>query len=251
MLHVKNMTAEPLMPLIKAGYNVSVRQFDMEAVLSMLLEIPNIGINESNAREFTKLIPVYSKTEFWYPNQSNLLRLALIYLYGGVYLNTDMIVMRPLDELRNVLGREDKYRQYINVAALKFDKGKRFIASCLDNFFGNFKPEIWGYSGPQLVTQVWKQGNFSEMDVCVMKHTAFYPSHWMDVKHLCMEKRGPKKLKRIKCRIQTESFAVHDGNKITKGSLVEEGSVCEWLYNSFCVVSNCTKSQKAEQQKKI
>jgi len=39
-------------------------------------------------------------------NLSNLLRLALLYRYGGIYLDADVVVVRPLSDLRNAIGAQ-------------------------------------------------------------------------------------------------------------------------------------------------
>ena len=39
-------------------------------------------------------------------NLSNLLRLALLYRYGGIYLDADVVVLRPLSDLRNAIGAQ-------------------------------------------------------------------------------------------------------------------------------------------------
>ena len=51
--------------------------------------------------------------------KADFLRLALVYLYGGFYMDLDMLSLKPLDELRKynlVLGEEKilKKRKYFN-----------------------------------------------------------------------------------------------------------------------------------------
>ena len=84
IVHTKNMTSKPFQNLIRAGYNISTHPFDLEPIISELLR--SAPINQTHARQFLQNIPAYSTTKFWYTNQSNLLRLALLYTQGGVYL---------------------------------------------------------------------------------------------------------------------------------------------------------------------
>ena len=42
-------------------------------------------------------------------NLSNLMRLVVLYKYGGVYLDTDFIVLKAFSGLKNLIGAKYKY----------------------------------------------------------------------------------------------------------------------------------------------
>lgn len=51
-------------------------------------------------------IEEWKKGPYFFSHITEIIRLASLYKYGGVYLDTDVIVMRELDSLRNCLGTE-------------------------------------------------------------------------------------------------------------------------------------------------
>ena len=61
-----------------------------------------------------------TEAEYAVNNLSNALRLLLLYQHGGVYFDSDVIVQKSLDGLRNTVGLQDK--TIANNAVLVFDK---------------------------------------------------------------------------------------------------------------------------------
>jgi hypothetical protein len=51
-------------------------------------------------------IEEWKKGPYFFSHITEIIRLASLYKYGGVYLDTDVIVMRDLSGLRNCLGTE-------------------------------------------------------------------------------------------------------------------------------------------------
>lgn len=51
-------------------------------------------------------IEEWKKGPYFFSHITEIIRLASLYKYGGVYLDTDVIVMRDLGSLRNCLGTE-------------------------------------------------------------------------------------------------------------------------------------------------
>ena len=81
--------------LTEAGYSIKVQRYSLEDML--------VG---SPAEGFIEKIEKARKSSFWYAHEADLLRLLLLYSYGGIYMDTDIIVVRPLDSLeRNTAGR--------------------------------------------------------------------------------------------------------------------------------------------------
>ena len=81
---------------------------------------------------------------FLHRSHTEILRLATLWHYGGVYLDTDVIIMRPLKpDLHNCLGTEltGKYREakVLNGAILIFEKGSRFVWEAMHEFNSTYR----------------------------------------------------------------------------------------------------------------
>jgi hypothetical protein len=66
--------------------------------------------------------------------RSDFLRYALLYKYGGVYIDTDVIVRKNLTELKfnNTIGLQDG-GSTLNTAVLAFENGSYFLEDVLSN----------------------------------------------------------------------------------------------------------------------
>jgi lactosylceramide 4-alpha-galactosyltransferase len=194
------------------------------------------------------------RTKYWYTNQSNVLRALLLYTQGGIYMDTDILVTKPLDKLRNVIGME--FIDKVNGAVLKFDQYNPFMADVLNNVFENFDPNIWGNNGPAAVTRTLfgtpKYSNCAHGNstvpcddvVTVLPQTAFYPLYWRDIEYTCFLDTSSNHTKRI-ASIQASSYMVHTNNKASRKYWnthrhTQPNTLCRWLYNSFCVLCGTT-----------
>ena len=196
VLHVPkgiDMTERPLLPLMKRGYNVTFERYDiyqlLDATQSYLTtrqddEDDDDANNKNNRRSTngtsTTIIDLidswrqnmieYSQiSEHWYVDVTDLVRLLLLYLYGGVYLDTDVIVVKPLvpdddkgdnpmDLPNNVVAWEDDKKDTANGAVMKFlHPYNRFLLDCIQEYLATYQPNNWGYNGPQLITRVFRR----------------------------------------------------------------------------------------------
>ncbi|KAJ4882238.1 hypothetical protein Rs2_32331 [Raphanus sativus] len=114
-------------------------------------------------------------------NLSNLMRLAYLYKYGGVYLDTDMILLKSFKGLNNTIGAQTFDPSYtnwtrLNNAVLIFDKKHPLLLKFIQEFARTFNGNVWGYNGPYLVSRVAKAVEGSnEYNFTVMRPSAFYP----------------------------------------------------------------------------
>ncbi|KAG6420632.1 hypothetical protein SASPL_117167 [Salvia splendens] len=171
-------------------------------------------------------------------NLSNLLRLGLLYRFGGIYLDTDMIILKSFGGLRNVIGAqaidlESGNWTRLNNAVMIFDEGHPLVFKFIQEFALTFDGNKWGHNGPYLVSRVVARvGGRPGYNFTVMPPMAFYPVDWSKVRGLF---EGPQSLSHSKWllaklrQIQSESFAVHLWNKQSRGFEVEKGSVIQHL----------------------
>lgn len=96
------------------------------------------------------------KGEFNLVHTSDALRVALIWKYGGIYLDTDTITIRNLNYLLNFPGVGAQDKSTANNAVINFPKNHRFTNELIKEFVKNYNPKCWGCKGPELFTQVFK-----------------------------------------------------------------------------------------------
>ncbi|OMO76466.1 hypothetical protein CCACVL1_15636 [Corchorus capsularis] len=184
-------------------------------------------------------------------NLSNLLRLALLYKYGGVYLDTDIIVLKSLNKLRNVIGAqsmnpETKNWTRLNNAVLIFDKQHPLLYKFIQEFALTFDGNKWGHNGPYLVSRVVARvSGRPGFNFTVLPPWTFYPVDWSRIRSFF---QGPKDEVHSKWlqnkleQIRRQSFAVHLWNRQSSNVRVEEGSILHHILSDCCIFSNSSKS---------
>ncbi|CAG0922852.1 unnamed protein product [Notodromas monacha] len=123
------------------------------------------------------------KSPFKTPQATNALRYATLFKYGGLYLDTDVIVMRPMDDLVNDIGLQ--FNDELNGAVLAFEKHHPFMEACMNELSAKFNPYKWGSNGPYLLTRVirtfcnFNATNLLKPGYCkgirILDISAFYP----------------------------------------------------------------------------
>ncbi|CAG0914411.1 unnamed protein product [Notodromas monacha] len=87
--------------------------------------------------EGTVLLPWLSKglldrSLYKISHTSDILRFATMYKYGGLYMDTDVIVLRSMDDLGNAVGLQEYTRQGAVPGIMSFRKHHPIMAECLE-----------------------------------------------------------------------------------------------------------------------
>ncbi|WCJ26994.1 alpha 1 4-glycosyltransferase family protein [Euphorbia peplus] len=180
-------------------------------------------------------------------NLSNLARLALLYKYGGIYIDTDVIILKSFGNLSNVIGAQTVDMETgnwsrLNNAVLIFEKKHPLIFKFIQEFSLTFNGNKWGHNGPYLVSRVVSRVNGRNgFNFTVLPPSAFYPVNWGRIRSLFVGPRDEdhskwliKKLEQIK----RESLAVHLWNKQSRDIRVENGSIINHLLLDSCIFCN-------------
>ncbi|KAL5213570.1 hypothetical protein ABZP36_002722 [Zizania latifolia] len=189
-------------------------------------------------------------------NLSNLLRLALLYKYGGVYLDADVVVLRSLSDLRNAIGAQavdaatgDWMR--LNNAVMVFDRGHPLLREFIAEFASKFDGSKWGHNGPYLVSRVaarWRRRK-PKVDLMVLPPAAFYPVDWNKIGGLFHAPKDRKEERWMKAKVEIikgESFGIHLWNRESRNLEMEEGSVIGRLLSDSCLFCNSSMFAKHE-----
>ncbi|KAL7142713.1 hypothetical protein ABFS83_08G142100 [Erythranthe nasuta] len=176
-------------------------------------------------------------------NLSNLLRLGLLYRFGGIYLDTDVIILRNFGELKNAIGAQTLDHETgnwsrLNNAVMVFDKGHPLVYKFIEEFALTFNGRKWGHNGPYLVSRVVSRvSGRVGYDFTILPPIAFYPVDWSRIGSLFKGPRGDlihsKWLVAKLRQIRSESFAVHLWNKQSRKMEVEKGSVIHHILMSI------------------
>ena len=178
-------------------------------------------------------------------NLSNLMRLAYLFKFGGVYLDTDMIVLKSFKTLRNVIGAqtlEPVSRNWtrLNNAVLVFDKNHPLLRKCIEEFALTFNGNVWGHNGPYLVSRVARavEGTVG-YNFTVMTPPAFYLVNWIEIGKLFKVPRTEKDAKRVQVKVlemQRRSYGLHLWNKFSSKFEIEKGSAMDKIVSDHCVI---------------
>lgn len=177
-------------------------------------------------------------------NLSNILRLALLYKFGGIYMDLDVIVLKSFSKLRNTIGAQNldtrtKKWSRLNNAVLIFDKKHPLLFKFMEEFALTFDGNKWGHNGPYLVSRVVSRvSRRSGFNFTVLPPCAFYPVDWKSIKSLFQRPRDELQSKWVVKKlgqIGKESFAVHLWNKQSRMLEVEKGSIVDSIISSRCI----------------
>ncbi|CAI0424250.1 unnamed protein product [Linum tenue] len=178
-------------------------------------------------------------------NLSNLIRIAMIYKYGGVYIDTDFIVLKDFSELRNAVGAQTvdpvtNQWSSINNAVVAFDLGHPMLLEFIKEFSNTFNGNKWGYNGPAMFSRVFQRmgGSLPDYNITVLQPKAFYPVDWIQIRRLFRKPTTGSQSRwadRLLVELQ-DSYALHLWNKRSRELIIEDGSVMDRLIAEHCVV---------------
>lgn len=176
-------------------------------------------------------------------NLSNLLRLAILYKYGGVYLDTDFIVLKKLSALHNTIGAqtmdENGNWRRLNNAFLVFDKEHPLLFKFIQEFALTFDGNKWGHNGPYMVSRVVARvAERPGYNFTVLPPMAFYPVDWVKIGGLFQQPENLAVSKWVAAKflqLTKETYAIHLWNKQSGSLRIEEGSVLERLISYHCL----------------
>jgi hypothetical protein len=185
-----------------------------DCIFSWKLNLPDYEIKEWNEGNSDLTLPFVQeayKLKKW-AFVSDFIRLKVLYENGGIYLDTDMIVLKPFDKLlinQCFLGAENL--EFINGAAIGAVKNNKFINACLLKYnFIEITNEIdWGLiTIPRIITDVFKNSNnfYWPFDKIIQREgVVIYPSSYFYP--LSYENKGD--IINYKKYLTVDSLAVH------------------------------------------
>lgn len=178
-------------------------------------------------------------------NLSNLIRLAVLYKYGGVYLDTDFIILKDFSGLRNSIGAQSVNVlgnwTRLNNAVLVFDKKHPLLYRFIEEFASTFDGNKWGHNGPYLVSRVVQRvaTESGQFNFTILPPMAFYPVDWTKISGLFthpVDRVHSKWVEAKLLQLSGATYGVHLWNKQSSRLRIEEGSIISRLVAGHCVI---------------
>ncbi|KAM3673732.1 lactosylceramide 4-alpha-galactosyltransferase-like isoform 1-T2 [Ammospiza maritima maritima] len=224
---------------------------------SLLSCFPNVEILPLDLKELFSgtplkrwyLWPLRQWEPHFLPNLSDACRIVLMWKFGGIYLDTDFIVLKNLHNLTNALGIQDD--RELNGAFLSFEAKHKFMELCMQDFVQNYNGWAWGHQGPELLTRVFKKWcsirtikSMSCKGVSALAQEVVYPIPWQDWKKLFGAVSALELQKLLK-----NTYAVHIWNKLSHRTKLEIPSqaLLAQLYSQFCPATYAKMKQDSEE----
>ena len=149
-------------------------EIKLTPLMKTVLKYPNVHFNTLDIIEFSSGTPfeefvksdVIKNSKFVVSHTSDVLRLLVLWRYGGTYLDTDMIVRKNLDSAPENFACDD-VANGVNGAILNFESsnnGRRLAEKFMNDLIRNFNGSDWGSNGPILITRVLQ-------DLCATNET--------------------------------------------------------------------------------
>lgn len=253
-LYSNELAEDTLSPLTARGFDARIVRFDLHRLLA-----------NTPLERWLERLPRWQAGPYYYSHVTDAMRMALLFKDGGVYIDTDVIVVRPLKVtvpaapaqakrrdlaqasapvpsllqpaplLPNSIGTEAHTVNNIpvlNGAVMVFGRGSRFLWGAMHDFAATYRDYEWGWNGPELLTRMRLR---CPSEVHILPESSFYPFHWEEVD--VYSGNGSQELQRDMWElIRRQSFTAHLWNKKSGMLSVAPGSVYDKLLNGFRLV---------------
>lgn len=210
--------------------------------------MPNLDelLKDTPAHAFASVWLEWRKTKYYPLHYSELVRLAALYKYGGVYLDSDLIVLKPLYSVKNSVCVEDQRDENstYNGAVMAFERHSPFVKECLTEFHSTYDDTLLMWNGADLLTRVIKMlrekggKSWEELRVKIISPQSIFPISSMDItRYFAAASEESERVSHDKLfrKILNESFTFHFWNGITSALVPEPGSLAEKLLNHYCL----------------
>ncbi|CAK8577382.1 unnamed protein product [Lathyrus sativus] len=219
---------------LKDGYKVAVVMPNLDQLLK-----------GTPANVFSSVWFEWRKTKFYSTHYSELIRLAALYKYGGIYLDSDIIVLKPISFLNNSVGIEDHAAgSSLNGAVMAFGRHSLFIKKCLEEFYMTYDDNSLRWNGADLLTRVARKSE-GEKNKTIKRSELneepshiFFPINSQDItRYFVAPATETEKARQdvLLERILHESLTFHFWNSLTSALIPEPDSLVARLMNYACI----------------
>jgi len=239
----------------------TTRRFDVRVVRYDVGEL----LAQTPAAPWLHRLDEWRAGRYYYSHVTDVLRFAILFRTGGVYLDFDVIVVRPFTlpsppaadadadaDAETAVGSSGRLDGWLGIesyeglggqagptlngAVMAFERGSRFLWNCLDEFAATYMADRWSWNGPELLTRVQRKcAGVSGADVQVEPRESFYPIYWKGFEAFA-EGTPSAEAAQMWAAIGRWSFAAHVWNRKTAGLAFVNGSLLHRLHNTWTVL---------------
>lgn len=187
----------------------------------------------------------FQKSQYAFQHMSDALRVALLYKYGGIYIDLDVIVLRSLKCLRNTAGHTFILGESsIENGLMIFDRGHKLLNFFMRLMKQTYKPEERSVIGPNGLSRafrmmcnhssvvisdaVYDYRCYNEVHVTLLNKTAFHPITYFEQNRFFTENFDRNELK-----LFDTSYSVHVYGS-GHGAHVPDTSLFAYMAKQFC-----------------
>mmetsp|Transcript_3605 Transcript_3605/g.14184 ORF Transcript_3605/g.14184 Transcript_3605/m.14184 type:complete len:1047 (-) Transcript_3605:60-3200(-) len=91
---------------------------------------------------------------FWRSHQTDFFRSAVLWKYGGWYIDADVLFLRPLSGLQNCVSFESKTTRIVNNAISTFSRNHMVLTATMTYITTSYEPKNWLGAGPGALSDV-------------------------------------------------------------------------------------------------
>lgn len=219
---------------VKDGFKVAVIMPNLDELLK-----------DTPAHEFASVWFEWRKTKFYNTHYSELVRLAALYKYGGIYMDSDIIVLKSLSSLNNSVGMEDKIPgSSLNGAVMAFRKHSPFILECLKEFYMTYDETRLRWNGADLLQRVarrfWSIDSSyrKKFELNVLPSFIFFPISPQNIaRYFITPATESEKAQQdaLFKKILDGSLTFHFWNSMTSALIPEPESLVTRLIDNLCI----------------
>ncbi|CAN6219270.1 unnamed protein product [Urochloa humidicola] len=231
----ETLELESFWEFVKEGYKVAVAVPDLDELLE-----------STPTQEFASVWYEWRQTKYYPLHYSELVRLAALYKYGGIYLDSDVIVLKPLTSLHNTIGAAYHVpgNSSYSGAVLAFEKQSPLLLECLKEFYSTYDDTLLQWNGAELMTRVIRNlssranEDIEHLDAKLEPCATFYPISSADIVRYFSEPDNMVEKAHHDAtfaRIVNDSTTFHFWNGITSTLVPESNSLVEKILNRYCL----------------
>ncbi|CAM6100356.1 unnamed protein product [Calypogeia fissa] len=199
---------------------------------------------------FASIFTEWRSVDLFYLHYTELLRLGALYKYGGIYLDFDMIVLKPLTSLKNIVGSEvlENGQLRPNGAIMIFEKFSPFLNRSMVEFTATYDETLRDWNGADLLDRVMKaQPDSNDFRLAILDRPVvkppvfFFPLSSESIHRYFI---APEEDEAIAEELESfnqilaQSYAVHLWHGLTFNRVPEQGSLVDKLMGIHCL--HCT-----------
>ncbi|KAF7842554.1 Alpha 1,4-glycosyltransferase domain containing protein [Senna tora] len=208
--------------------------------------MPNLDelLKDTPTHIFSSVWFEWRKTKFYSTHYSELIRLAALYKYGGIYLDSDIIVLKPISSLNNSVGMENNVAgSALNGAVMAFRRHSLFIKECLKEFYMTYDDTSLRWNGADLLTRVVKiflrdKNENAKLELKVEPAETFFPISSQNITRYFMEPETETEKAQQDIlfeKLLRKSLTFHFWNSLTSTLIPEPESLVTRLINRSCI----------------